>query len=108
MNSSTFWGLVGFGALAWYIYHRATGGSTGKALFCTSCGHEGPAKSVTRGSILIEIVLWLCFIVPGLIYSLWRLNSKGKVCASCGHSTLIPTGSPAALAQKRAMGMQTD
>jgi len=25
----------------------------------------------TRGSILIEIVLWLCFLVPGLIYFIW-------------------------------------
>ena len=48
--------------------------------------HTGnwPGKTVTRGSIWIEIILWLCLIVPGLIYSIWRLTTRRQVCSACG------------------------
>lgn len=36
-------------------------------LICTSCGHIGASKTITKGSILIEAVLWLCLLIPGLI-----------------------------------------
>jgi Proteolipid membrane potential modulator len=64
---------------------------------CTSCGYVGEPKEITKGSIWIEIVLWLCFIVPGIIYTLWRNNSKSaqvNICPSCGQTTLIPADSP--------------
>ena len=35
-------------------------------IHCMTCGTDGGDKTRTRGGILIEIVLWLCFIVPGL------------------------------------------
>lgn len=63
-------------------------------MVCTSCGSVGEPKSVTRGSFLIEVVLWLCFIIPGLLYSLWRLTTRHKGCRACGASTLVPTSSP--------------
>jgi hypothetical protein len=65
-----------------------------KAKICSSCGTVGRAKTVTRGSLLIEIFLWLCLIVPGLLYSLWRLTSRHKACGACGAQTLIPLDSP--------------
>lgn len=61
---------------------------------CTMCGHAGKPVMRVRGSMLIEIVLWLCLIVPGLIYSLWRLGSKHQACAACGAATLVPSDSP--------------
>jgi len=61
---------------------------------CPNCGHQGKPKNVTRGSILIEFVLWLAFILPGLIYSLWRLTTRTKVCPSCGAPNMVPTDSP--------------
>jgi len=61
---------------------------------CTTCGAVGYIKSSTPGSTLIELVLWLAFIVPGLVYSLWRLNSRKKVCRKCGSTSLIPVGTP--------------
>ena len=104
-NGMSFGAWLIFGmlaaALVWAI--RGSVGASGKRLYCTSCGYEGPGKTVTRGSILIEIILWLCFIVPGLIYSIWRQGSKYKACASCGARTLVPPESPVAQAQKRAM-----
>lgn len=55
----------------------------------------GSPKTFTPGSIWIEIVLWLFFIVPGLCYSLWRLISRKEICQQCGSATLIPTDTPA-------------
>ena len=51
---------------------------------CSNCGYVGQAKKVTKGSTLMELVLWLCFIFPGLIYSMWRLTTKHLACPKCG------------------------
>jgi hypothetical protein len=32
--------------------------------------------------------------IPGLLYSLWRLSSRERVCSACGHASLIPVSSP--------------
>lgn len=70
---------------------------TGPARFCTTCGHEGQTRMQSRGSLALEIVLWLAFLLPGLIYSFWRLSTRAPVCASCGASTLVPPESPVAV-----------
>jgi len=62
---------------------------------CKDCGTVGEAKTVARGSMAIEIVLWLCLIFPGLIYSLWRLSSKHETCRACGSERLVPVETPA-------------
>ena len=64
---------------------------------CTTCGGSR-TRIETPGSIFIEIVLWLVFIVPGLVYSLWRFTSSRRVCADCGSPRLIPGDSPGAVA----------
>ena len=61
-----------------------------KELICTNCGHKGEPKLITKGSILIELVLWLFLIVPGLIYSFWRHTSRYKGCPTCGAGREIP------------------
>ncbi|ACL71485.1 hypothetical protein Tgr7_0387 [Thioalkalivibrio sulfidiphilus HL-EbGr7] len=66
-----------------------------KALICSRCGTANKARTHTRGSIFIEILLWLMFIIPGLIYSIWRLTTRGKVCGVCGSADLVPLTSPA-------------
>ena len=63
---------------------------------CTNCLYQGDPKSVTPGSIIIELFLWLCFLLPGLLYSLWRLSARHKACPSCGAKNMIPVNSPAA------------
>ena len=65
------------------------------ALTCTSCGTTGAPKKHTPGSSWIELVLWLCMLFPGLIYSLWRLMARRNVCASCGGVQLVPSDSAA-------------
>lgn len=63
-------------------------------LICTSCGHVGKPKKHTRGSIWIEILLWLCMLIPGLFYTMWRYTTKEKVCPSCLSPDVIPLSSP--------------
>jgi len=65
-------------------------------MYCKDCGTIAAPATDTPGSILIELVLWLCFIIPGLIYSLWRHNKRHDVCAKCGGAHLIPPDSPLA------------
>lgn len=67
-----------------------------KPLLCTRCLTSARPRTEVRGSIWVEIVLWLFMIVPGLIYSTWRLTTKRKVCPACGGPDLIPTSSPRA------------
>lgn len=61
---------------------------------CTSCGYRGKPKKWTKGSFAIEIVLWFFFLIPGLIYTIWRLCNKVEVCPSCRQPTMIPSHSP--------------
>jgi len=49
-----------------------------------------------RGSFFMELFLWIILIIPGLIYSLWRLTTVQQVCSSCGASELIPPDTPKA------------
>lgn len=69
--------------------------------YCTTCGTEARAKPTTRGSLAIEIVLWFLLIVPGLIYSLWRLSTRRPVCPACGGTALVPPDTPAARRAKQ-------
>jgi hypothetical protein len=64
---------------------------------CQQCGWIGKPKRHTDGSMLIELVLWLMLILPGLIYSLWRLTTRRKVCACCQSGLIIPCRSPRGL-----------
>ena len=61
---------------------------------CTKCGSVDKTKSFTPGSILLEIVAWCLLIVPGVLYSFWRLSARKRVCAVCGSAELVPADSP--------------
>lgn len=63
-------------------------------MICTACGSQAHPKTTTRGSFLIEVILWLCFIIPGVIYSLWRISTRAKACPACGATSLVPADSP--------------
>lgn len=64
-------------------------------LVCTTCGAQTDMpQSKTRGSFVIEIILWLAFVIPGLLYSLWRQSTRRKVCPLCGNATLILANTP--------------
>ena len=61
---------------------------------CTECGSRIFPVKHTRGSLAMEILLWLLFIVPGLIYSMWRLTTRRLVCPKCSSDKFIPVDSP--------------
>lgn len=61
---------------------------------CTSCGNLIKPKTQTKGSFWMEVLLWMLFILPGLLYSLTRLGNKVYVCPICGKDTVIPTNTP--------------
>ena len=61
---------------------------------CTLCGAAESPKQYTKGSVLVEIVLWLCFLVPGLIYTIWRHASRYDGCRECGSEDIVPLNSP--------------
>jgi hypothetical protein len=76
------------------------------ARICAACGTVGNVKRVTRGSILIEIVLWLCFLLPGLIYSIWRLTTRHTACGACGGAQLLPLNTPGGQNAARQFGLK--
>lgn len=63
---------------------------------CKHCCYIGKPKSFTPGSTDIEFLLWLCFIIPGIIYGCWRVSARYKGCPQCRTPRMIPVDSPAA------------
>ena len=61
---------------------------------CSQCGHVSGSQTAIKGSLGVEIILWLCFLVPGIIYSVWRSSSRHKVCPSCKSTNLVSIDSP--------------
>lgn len=57
--------------------------------YCTSCGNRTKTPKM-KGSGWIEFVLWLCYLIPGVIYSIWRRGGAPSVCPTCNKETLIP------------------
>ncbi len=70
-------------------------------MYCPACGTVARPKRITKGSLATEVALWLFFLVPGLIYSVWRLASRYEGCPSCLRAGMIPLDSPVAV---RALG----
>ena len=59
-------------------------------MLCTRCLEKVIPKLEAKGSTGVEIVLWLFFLVPGLIYSIWRRAEELRICPSCGSQDLVP------------------
>jgi hypothetical protein len=81
------------------LFARPAGGKA--RLYCPNCGTTAQPTRVTKGSMGIELVLWLFFLVPGLIYSIWRLSSRYDACPACKSGGMIPVDSPRARAALR-------
>ena len=65
-------------------------------MYCQNCGHIGEPKRYIKGSVVTELLLWFCFLLPGLIYSIWRANSRFKGCPNCEAPNMVPLNSPKA------------
>ncbi len=63
---------------------------------CPNCHYVGKPKM--KGSPSIELLLWLCWLFPGVIYSIWRRGDAGNVCIKCGVKGMVPIDTPKASA----------
>ena len=64
---------------------------------CTQCYNKVEPKREVRGYFLIEIALWFLFILPGLIYTVWRvIGGREEICPECNGKSFVPLDSPAA------------
>jgi len=63
---------------------------------CMRCKAVDRVTTITRGSPALELALWL-LVVPGVIYSIWRLRGRVKVCALCGSYDVLPDDAPLVL-----------
>jgi len=70
-----------------------------KKYICMECGCQRDPVEAKRGLLVIEVFMWLLYIVPGVIYSIWRRVRKQQVCPNCLNPSVVLTSSP------RAMGM---
>jgi hypothetical protein len=77
--------------VAIYLYLRVR---PNKPMLCVRCKTIASPKNAVKGSMAMELFLWICFIIPGLIYSIWRDQARYKKCSACGCSELIPPNSP--------------
>lgn len=59
-----------------------------KCVSCNNCSHVGWSKN--RGNFLITIVLLIFFVVPGIIYEIWRRTGLGN-CSNCGSNLVVPS-----------------
>jgi len=74
--------------------------SKNKNMHCTSCGTDTNAP-ILKGNGWVELLLWLCYLVPGLIYTVWRRSKEPSVCPNCKKESLIPAESRAAKSEGR-------
>ena len=96
--SAAHWFILA--AIVVFVYWLLVGSKTGaKTSYCKSCGTVAKSTPGIKGSILIEVVLWCCFIVPGIVYSLWRATTRYQKCPACGSGELVPPDSPLAKAE---------
>lgn len=57
--------------------------------YCNSCQNYSPT-ALMKGNGWIEFVLYFVYLVPGIIYSIWRRNGPPNVCPLCKAPGLVP------------------
>lgn len=70
---------------------------------CPQCGHESRGCWVRQGAGAIEVILWLTFIIPGLLYSSYRTSNSYRGCPKC-EEKMIPRDSPRGQHLRRVFG----
>jgi hypothetical protein len=58
-------------------------------MLCTACGRTDAPDMRVAGSDLVELVLWVLLLVPGLLYCGWRHLQRSRVCPHCGSAALM-------------------
>ena len=63
-------------------------------IFCRNCGHFGEPERSNRGHVLISLLLLCTFIIPGIIYIVWRRSDPHLRCERCGSIDTVAHNSP--------------
>ena len=74
-----------------------------KKYVCMECGCQRDPINANRGLWVIEIFMWLLYILPGVIYSIWRRVRKQQVCPNCQYPSVVLTSSSRAMGMMRMM-----
>ena len=61
---------------------------------CGHCGQSSCPQTHTPGSFGVEAILWLCCLIPGVIYSDWRLRHRHWICPDCRSTDLVGLDTP--------------
>lgn len=65
------------------------------SFICTNCENVTDSVKKRKGSGWIELILWFFFLLPGIIYSIWRRSNRDIICPHCKQISLVPIDSPA-------------
>lgn len=57
--------------------------------YCNTC-HNYSSIAMRKGNPWIELVLYLLYIFPGIIYTFWRRWGPPNLCPTCRSGTLVP------------------
>lgn len=68
---------------------------------CMECGCQRDPVDAKRGLLVIEIFMWFLYILPGVIYSIWRRVRRQQVCSKCRTPSVVLTSSSRAMAMMR-------
>ena len=79
---------------------KVSGVDFNKKYVCMECGCQRDPIKAKRGLLVIEVFMWLLYILPGVIYSIWRRVRAHEVCPNCRNPSVVLTSS------SRAMGMR--
>lgn len=52
-------------------------------ILCTACQTKSSVRGKPRGSVIIELFLWIFLIIPGVIYTIWRAIKPIYICPHC-------------------------
>ncbi len=61
---------------------------------CPNCKYIGKPETHSKGNFLAEVLLYVCFILPGLIYSIWRESTTKRICPKCRGALMVRKDSP--------------
>ncbi len=62
-------------------------------MICAHCGYIGKTERFSKGSYLLEIILWMMLFVPGTLYTTWRFFNEYHACPICRNMTMTPLDS---------------
>lgn len=63
-------------------------------VICRNCGRVTEPERPLRGSTWITLILLCFYVIPGIIYMIWRRTGVQDTCAICKSTNVTPENSP--------------